>query len=207
VSAFLSQPECETEGLYLASASLAFPGVQANAQSTPAATSRPNVVLIITDDESWFERGIYGISGLPSPHFGQVANRGHASAPSCAPSRASILTGRNFWELEQGAFIQAWLPNKFETMTQFLGREGYAIGQTGKVYSPAVRFPFSQNTDLIEDVRETLLPAPPAPEMSRVDYAGSLQSFLRGKAADAPFLCDREKEGRLCNGQTAGPLR
>src|SRR5687768_1369462 len=79
----------------------------------------PNVVVFITDDESWLERSAYGWANIPTPHFDRVAREGvlfahgYTSAPSCAPSRASLLTGRNFWELEHGAFIQAWLPAKF----------------------------------------------------------------------------------------------
>jgi hypothetical protein len=76
--------------------------------------AKPNIVVFITDDESWQERSAYGWSKIPTPNFDRVARdgvlftRGYTSAPSCAPSRAALLTGRNFWELEEGAFIQAF---------------------------------------------------------------------------------------------------
>ena len=66
---------------------------------------QPNIVIFLTDDESWQERSGYGWSNLPTPHFDRVAREGvlftngFASAPSCAPSLAALLTGRNFWEL------------------------------------------------------------------------------------------------------------
>ncbi len=71
------------------------------------AKPRPNLLLIVTDDESWFEHDIYGHSNLRTPHFNRLAEEGvlfrnaYVSAPSCAPSRAAILTGRNFWELDR----------------------------------------------------------------------------------------------------------
>ena len=60
--------------------------------------ARPNLLVFISDDESWLERGIYGWNRVPTPHFDRVARagalftRGYASAPSCAPARAALLT-------------------------------------------------------------------------------------------------------------------
>ena len=93
------------------------------AEGKPA---RPNVLTFLTDDESWLERSAYGWSKIPTPNFDRVAKpgvlftHGYTSAPSCAPSRAALLTGRNFWELEQRAFIQAWLPSKFPVLPDML---------------------------------------------------------------------------------------
>ena len=101
-------------------------------------SSKPNILFFITDDESWLERSAYGWSTLPTPHFDRVAREGvlftnaFTSAPSCAPSRASVLTGRNFWELRQGAFIQAFLPREFPIVPQLLADNGYTLGCTGK---------------------------------------------------------------------------
>lgn len=43
------------------------------------ATARPNLLLIVTDDESWFEHGIYGHSNLKTPHFDRLARDLHIS--------------------------------------------------------------------------------------------------------------------------------
>jgi hypothetical protein len=65
-----------------------------------APTGPPNVLFFLTDDESWLERSAYGWSQLPNPAFDRVAKVGvlftnaFTTAPSCAPSRASVLTGR-----------------------------------------------------------------------------------------------------------------
>jgi len=90
-------------------------GATSHAESKPAT---PNILFFLTDDESWLERSAYGWSKLRTPAFDRVAREGvlftngFTSAPSCAPSRASVLTGHHLWELEQGAFIQAFIPKK-----------------------------------------------------------------------------------------------
>ena len=44
------------------------------AAATASQSGRPNVVVFITDDESWLERSIYGWSNLPTPNFDRVAD-------------------------------------------------------------------------------------------------------------------------------------
>ena len=108
------------------------------AVSQAAETKRPNILIVINDDQSWLECSAYGNSSVQTPAFDRVAKAGvlftraYCSAPSCAPARAALLTGRNFWELEQGAFIQAWLPAKFATLPERLEAAGYHAGYTGK---------------------------------------------------------------------------
>lgn len=105
---------------------------------------KPNFLLIVTDDESWFEHEIYGHSNLKTPHFDRLAKDGvlfrnaYVSAPSCAPSRAAILTGRNFWELEQGAFMLSYLPKKFKVLPGILQKHGYQSAFSGKGWGPGI---------------------------------------------------------------------
>lgn len=107
-----------------------------------AAEPPPNVLFFITDDESAIERSAYGWSKLPTPAFDRVARdgvlftNGFTTSPSCAPSRASVLTGRQFWELEQGGFIQAFIPRKYPTVSQLLAAHGYELARTGKGWGP-----------------------------------------------------------------------
>lgn len=61
---------------------------------------RPNVVIIFADDLGYGDLGSYGNTVLRTPHLDRLAREGvrftdfYASAPSCSPSRAGMLTGR-----------------------------------------------------------------------------------------------------------------
>ena len=113
---------------------IALPWLAPRAVLLAAETKRPNVLIVINDDQTWRECSAYGNSSVQTPAFDRVAKagvlftRGYCSAPSCAPARAALLTGRHFWELEQGAFIQAWLPAKFATLPEHLEAAGYHTG-------------------------------------------------------------------------------
>lgn len=65
------------------------------------ATTRWNVVLMVADDLGWGELGCYGQQKIPTPHLDQLALEGmrftqhYSGAPTCAPSRCVLLTGRH----------------------------------------------------------------------------------------------------------------
>lgn len=64
------------------------------------ADSRPNVVLILSDDQAWTDYGFMGHPDIKTPHLDQLAarsllfERGYVSAPLCRPSLATMVTGR-----------------------------------------------------------------------------------------------------------------
>ncbi|VGO18304.1 sulfatase family protein [Pontiella sulfatireligans] len=157
-------------------------------------TGKPNVLFFITDDESWIERSAYGWSNLPTPHFDRVARDGvlfmnaYASAPSCAPSRAAILTGRNFWELEQGAFIQAWLPKKFPVFPALLKQAGYHTGFTRKSWGPGMYPPEGHGPDVAGQVYDEALLESPPPGIDPNDYAENFERFLADRKPGQPFF-------------------
>ena len=70
---------------------------------------RPNILFAILDDATYSHFGAYGCNWINTPNFDRVANQGilftNAYTPNakCAPSRSSILTGRNSWQLEEAA--------------------------------------------------------------------------------------------------------
>jgi arylsulfatase A-like enzyme len=99
-----------------------------------AVDSRPNVLLVISDDQSWAHTGAAGDPYVRTPAFDRVAREGvlftHAfcAAPSCAPSRAALLTGQEIWRLEQGANMRSHLPRKFAVYPELLEAAGYQVG-------------------------------------------------------------------------------
>ncbi|MCB1124287.1 MAG: sulfatase-like hydrolase/transferase, partial [Verrucomicrobiae bacterium] len=157
------------------------------------AAERPNILFFFTDDESWLERSAYGWSALPTPAFDRVARQGvlftnaFTSAPSCAPSRASILTGRNFWELKQGAFIQAYLPSEFPIFTKLLKESGYHVGNTAKVWGPGVVNEDSHDV-FSGTAYNSARVSHPTPEMSPYDYAANFETFLQDRKPEQPFF-------------------
>jgi arylsulfatase len=61
--------------------------------------SRPNIILIVTDQQRFDTIAALGAAGVDTPNLDRLVNEGVAftncfvSAPSCAPSRASLFTG------------------------------------------------------------------------------------------------------------------
>lgn len=103
---------------------------------------RPNILLCISDDQSWAHASAYGVSALArTPNFDRVAKAGalfkHCfTAPSCSPSRASLLTGRNIWQIEEAGVHGSFFPAKFPVFTHLLEASGYEMGRSGKVWGP-----------------------------------------------------------------------
>jgi len=61
---------------------------------------RPNVLLIVSDDQGYHDLGCYGNAEIKTPHLDRLAAGGvrltdfYVSWPACTPSRGSLLTGR-----------------------------------------------------------------------------------------------------------------
>src|SRR5688572_17404028 len=62
--------------------------------------SRPNIVLIITDDQGYGDLGCHGNPLIVTPHLDRIHREStrltdfHVS-PTCAPTRAALMTGRH----------------------------------------------------------------------------------------------------------------
>ncbi len=63
------------------------------------AQQKPNLILIVTDDQGYGDLGCYGAKDLETPNIDALAASGarftqwYANSPVCAPSRASLMTG------------------------------------------------------------------------------------------------------------------
>lgn len=66
-----------------------------------SADDRPNVLIILSDDQGWGDVGFNGGTDIPTPNLDRLASngvsfeQGYASHPYCSPSRAGLLTGRH----------------------------------------------------------------------------------------------------------------
>src|SRR5210317_407913 len=60
---------------------------------------RPNVVIILADDQGWGDLSVNGNSNLHTPNIDELAAQGASFtnfyvSPVCSPTRAELLTGR-----------------------------------------------------------------------------------------------------------------
>ncbi len=64
------------------------------------ADSKPNIIVIVVDDQRWDEYAATGHPYLQTPNIDRLANEGltftsaYVASPLCSPNRASILTGQ-----------------------------------------------------------------------------------------------------------------
>ena len=67
--------------------------------SFAAKKNKPNIVIILTDDQGYGDLGCYGSDKVKTPHIDQMAKEGailssfYVAAPICTPSRAALMTG------------------------------------------------------------------------------------------------------------------
>lgn len=112
------------------------------ASCSKGASPPPNIVLAISDDQSFAHTGASGDPVVRTPAFDRIAAEGalftHAfcSSPSCTPSRGAMLTGQECYRLEAGVNLWSSLPSRFETYPDLLEAAGYHAGYAGKGWGP-----------------------------------------------------------------------
>ncbi|MCP4978060.1 MAG: sulfatase-like hydrolase/transferase [Maribacter sp.] len=99
---------------------------------------RPNIILIMTDDQGWFDAGFNGNTQIKTPNLDQLAadgvifDRFYSASAVCSPTRASVITGRNPLRMNiPGANSGHMLPGEI-TLPEILSEHGYATGHFGK---------------------------------------------------------------------------
>ncbi len=162
--------------------------------SVIANDSRPNILFAIADDASYPHMGAYGCPWVSTPAFDRVARQGllftRAYTPNakCAPSRSSILTGRNSWQLEAAANHWCFFPAKFKVYTEVLAEHGYQVGMTGKGWAPGIaKDEAGKNRNLAGEPYQACTAKPPARGISPRDYAANFQAFLKDTDQDQPW--------------------
>lgn len=105
------------------------------------ATERPNILLILTDDQGYYDMGCYGATDFQTPNLDRMAASGvrfadgYVTAPQCGPSRAGLLTGvqqSRFGYLDNNS--QRGLPSSdvVQLLPEQLQALGYRTGLIGK---------------------------------------------------------------------------
>ncbi|MGB4292801.1 MAG: sulfatase [Bacteroidales bacterium] len=162
--------------------------------SHAAKTDRPNVLFVISDDQSWPYASAYGTKWVRTPGFDRVAaqgilfNNAFVTSPGSSPSRASILTGRYPWQIEEAGTHASSFPLKYKTFTQVLEENGYLVGYTGKPWAPGnwKISGWKQNPAGKEFNQKKL--KPPYSGISNIDYSGNFELFLKERKEGQPFF-------------------
>jgi len=105
------------------------------------APSRPNLLLITTDQQRWDALSLLGSPGYHTPHLDQLAQRGvsfdqaYVPTPVCTPCRVSMLTG--LYPPRHGAYQIGMQPApalERDTLPILLGKQGYKTACIGKTH-------------------------------------------------------------------------
>ncbi len=106
---------------------------------TAGAAPRPNVIIVLTDDQGYGDLSCHGNPVLKTPnidrlHAESVRLTDFHVAPMCTPTRGQLLTGRD--ALFNGAMNvssgRTFLRRDLPTMADIFAKSGYRCGQFGK---------------------------------------------------------------------------
>jgi arylsulfatase A-like enzyme len=117
------------------SAILSFVALIAAAASF-AASAKPNILFVMSDDHAAHAIGAYGSTLLPTPNIDRIAREGmlltncFATNAVCTPSRAAILTGK--YSHKNGVPTFNTFDGTQWTVAKELQRAGYHTGMMGK---------------------------------------------------------------------------
>ncbi|MEN8126801.1 MAG: sulfatase-like hydrolase/transferase [Planctomycetota bacterium] len=101
------------------------------------AARKPNIILVMADDQGWGDMGYYGHPVLKTPNFDAMAAEGlrfdrfYAAAPVCSPTRGSIMTGRHPNRFGCFGWGYPLRPQEI-TFAEVLKSAGYVTGHFGK---------------------------------------------------------------------------
>lgn len=99
---------------------------------------RPNIILIMTDDQGWSDVGFNGNTEISTPNLDQLVSKGvifdrfYAASAVCSPTRASVITGRNSLRMNIPYANDGHMKQEEITLPELLIKEGYRTGHFGK---------------------------------------------------------------------------
>lgn len=121
-------------------------GCSSNANNSPqdGRTRKPNIVLILTDDQGFGDISSHGNELINTPVMDRIAAEGARLerffvSPVCAPTRAALLTGRYYLRSGVHGVTQTYETMRAEevTLAEILKQNGYATGCFGKWHNGA----------------------------------------------------------------------
>ena len=174
---------------------------------------KPNIILILSDDQGWKDAGYMGSEYYETPSLdalaasGMTFTNGYANAPNCAPSRACLLTG--MYSPRHGIFTvnssargrsefrkiipienKTILDTSFITLAEVLGKNRYISASIGKWHlgNDSIGLPQSQGFN--ENVGGYRLGHPKS-------YFSPYENPYLSDGPDGEYLTDRLTEEAL----------
>lgn len=163
-----------------------------NNRQSSSSVNRPNILLAISDDQSYPHTSAYGFLAVSTPAFDRVAKEGVlftqaiAGSPGCSPSRAALLTGRHSWQLEHAGTHASLFSPQYVSYPDLLSAAGYAVGFTGKGWGPG-DWKQSGRTNNPAGPEWNLHTLDSQEGISNKDYTANFRSFLDSRDQNQPF--------------------
>jgi uncharacterized sulfatase len=117
-------------------------------------TTKPNILLILADDLSWFDLGCYGSKDVRTPHIDKLAREGmtftnaYTATAMCSHTRQQLYTG--LFPVRSGAMANhSSVKPGTKSMVHHLSGLGYEVSLSGKEhFGPPASFPFEKREGL-----------------------------------------------------------
>ena len=152
-----------------------------------------NILFAVADDLTHVSA--YGHTFLKTPNFDKIGSEGvlfmraHTPSSKCAPSRSTIVTGRNPWQLGAAANNQPYFPEDYKSVVEVLENNGYHVGYTGKGWGPGeIVGKRSSLTGKEYNSEMATAASKPSKAVSPYDYTANFKVFLNKKPKSAPFF-------------------
>ncbi|WP_390621610.1 arylsulfatase [Roseimaritima sediminicola] len=116
--------------------------------ATAQSTTRPNVIVVLTDDQGWGDLRLHGNLEIETPHLDALAAAGARFqhfyvSPVCSPTRAELLTGRH--HVRSGVYHTSAGGERIDLdetlISELFQRSGYRTAGFGKWHS-GMQFPY-----------------------------------------------------------------
>jgi len=127
---------------FVATLSLAACGGGAEPPGAGAPSNKPNVIIVLTDDQGYADVGAFGAQGFATPNIDRLAAEGmqftnfYSAAPICSPSRAALMTGSYPVRVSVTGVLEPdsaiGLNTEEVTIAELLKSSGYATAAIGK---------------------------------------------------------------------------
>lgn len=166
------------------------------AQGEEAETSarKPNILIALSDDQSWPHASVYGARELKTPAFDQVAQRGvafenaYVASPGCSPSRAALLTGLHTWQIREAGTHASSFPKDLVVFPELLEESGYKIGFTGKGWGPGNLQASGRDRNPAGPAYSKIRAKGTPQGINALDYAANFAAFIEERGdSDQPF--------------------